>query len=273
MASAEIGANIFIVAFMSVWFSGWTVGGTFAVHAFSGCGIQKAAVAVWFVITCTFVYNCIEYGSQHLNVFVWLIAWLLVSFLLTYMKIRFKTVKSAHDAMETLLMRWSQRIDEYVMRIRYALSVWTLKQSTQTDAEAIPLTMITVSAHLASGEPLLSDVKVLSHDHVLALRERVERKLPDKAPGVSCRLVLTDEPLKDSDRLCHAGVEDGSDLTVVIIREEVEKEEEPIPDLPGVATPLPARCFLLFWLCGWCMGEVSVVCAIQRTLLGLDSFA
>lgn len=261
------------MAFLSVWCTGWTFGGTFAVHAFSGCGLRKAAVVVWCVITCTFAYNCIKYGTEHLSVFVWLMVWVLVSGLLAYMKIRFKTVKGAHDAIEQLLMRWSQRIDEYVLRIRYELSLWSKQQSTGADAEATPLQMITVSMHLVSGESVLSNVNVLSHDHVSTLRERVERKLRDRASGGTCRLILTDEPLKDSERLCHAGVEDGADITVVILDEEVEKEDDPIPDPPAETPPRAAQCFLLVWLCGWCLGEVSVVSTIQCTMLGLASFA
>jgi len=271
MTFAEIGGDIFKLAFFSVWFTLWTIGGTHAVHAFLGHNLQTAIAVVWSVITVAFGYNMFNFGSQYVRVVVWLFAWLFVSGFVALMKWYFKSVKGAHDAIIALLTHWSHRVDAYVLRVRYALSDWT--QPTETETAAVPLTMIAVSVRLPSGEQVLSDASMFSHDHVLTLRNLVERQLGLQESGASCRLIFIDEPLNDFDRLCSAGVEDGSELTAVIIEEDLEKAPEPQDVLPKQRPPPAALCFLSVWLCGWAFGEASVACVIQRTLLGLDSFA
>lgn len=271
MTIAEIGQDIFKLAFMSVWFTGWTIGGTFAVHAFLGHNLQTAVAVVWLVITVAFGYNMFNFGSNYVSVIVWLFAWLFVGCFATSIKLHFKSVKGAHDAIIALLTHWSHRVDAYVLMVKYALSDWT--QPTETETAAVPLTMIAVSVHLPSGEQVLSDANVFSHDHVLTLRNLVERQLGLQESGASSRLIFMDEALNDFDRLCSAGVEDGSELTAVIVEEDLEKEPEPQEVLPKQRPPKAVLCFLSVWLCGWAFGEVSVACVIQRTLLGLDSFA
>jgi hypothetical protein len=268
MNVAEAGGKIFMLAFLSVWFTGWTIGGVFAVVAYSGRGLKTSAAAVWFVITCVFSFNCIESGSSHVSVQVWLISWLLVSCFTAYVLIRFKSVRAAHEAFQASLMYWSHRLDAYALRIKYTFSFCT--RSPPAEMETVPLTMITVTIYLASGELVLSAAKMLSHDHVLALRELVERELSIRGSGTRSRLVLADAPLKDTDRLYNAGVEDGSNITAVIVEEEPEEEAE-VPEPMGQRPTNAARCFLTVWLCGWVMGEALVANIIQRSLLGLDS--
>lgn len=264
---AEAGGEIFVLAFLSVWFTGWTVGGVFAVCAYSGRGLKTSAAVVWFVMTCAFGFNYIESGSSHVSVQVWLMTWLLVSCFAAYVLTRFKSVSAAHAAFQASLMHWRHRIDAYALRIKYAFSSYTRSPLAEKE---VPLTMITVSIHLASGELVLSAAKLLSHDHVLALRELVERELGIRGSGTSSRLVLADAPLKDTDRLYNAGVEDGSDIIAVIVEEEPQKEAE-VPEPTRQRPPDAVRYFLTVWLCGWVIGEAFVACMIQRILLGLGS--
>jgi len=266
MTIAEMCQDIFMVAFLSVWFTGWTLGGTLAVHAFLGHTRQTAVPVVWFLITVAFAYNIFNFGSNHVTVIVWFFAWLFVSGFVTIMKFHFKSVKCAHDAIIEFLTHWSHRVDACVLRMRYAISIW---KQPQIETDTVPLTMIAVSVHLLSGEQVLSDANVLSHDHVLTLRNLVERQLGLQDCAASSRLIFMDAQLNDFDRLCSAGVEDGSELTALIIEEHLEKEPEPQDVLPKQRPTKAAQCFLSVWLCGWAFGEVSVACLIQRTLLGL----
>lgn len=260
--------TMFMVAFLSVWLTGWTIGGVFASGAMTGGGVGSGAFCVWLVLACTFGFNCVALGNEHPSTIVWFVSWILFGRLLAYIRsfgpLRFRN--AVHAAVDDI----AERIDSLVLRVRYLAASCTRRKHADADSFSFPLTMISVSVHRPSGETVLSNVDLLSHTHVRALVELCEAHLGLRRSEKRCQLVFDNNVLAASARLCDVGVKEGSDVTVVVAQEVTEAPES--QQTLGVGTtPFPVRCFLCLWLCGWCFGEIFVASILERTLLGISS--
>lgn len=256
------------VVFLSVWLTGWSVGGVFATSFLLGSSVNVAGAVVWLVLFGSFAFNSVLYGDKRPVVLLWLFVWICFGFWGALF--RLSCGKRFRNRVPGLLARWNSRFDAYCMRLRYFAASCT-KERTAAQQDGTFLSMMTVSVHTASGEDIISNAQLLSHDYVSRLRDMVESKLlPEgkRDTRLVCQLICDTTVLVDSDRLCHAGVVDGSAITAVIMQQDSEamlEEPQAKVDVP----PIPVRLFLLLWLCGWFAGEVSTACILQRAALGL----
>jgi hypothetical protein len=271
-ASSSAGAagavgNIAVIVFLSLWMTGWTVGGTFAFSAFLGRGPEVSGAIVWMVLTGAFMYQCVTYGTHNPEVIVWLGIWLCLGIWAAFSYL--SCSKRLRDRAEDCFTHWSRLIEVSILRARYALASWTRVQTTDA-SDSSPMCMLTLSVYLPSGEEILPEAKLLSHDYIRSLHELVRAQLKLRNIEQDCQLILDDTTLADADRLCHCGIVDGTSILAVVVNEE---EPEPVAEETEAkrsqTPPLAARCFLALWLCGWVAGEVSVACTLQSMLLGL----
>jgi len=239
-------------AFLMVWMTGWTLGGTAAWSMLLDGSIAAGVFAVWLVLTLTFASN-ISRACQ--GPLIWFLSWLALS--AAAISIRFITSYGRRLAL---------KLDRLLLRFRYFLSsmIWWRRD----DPDPTALLMITVSMQLISGTEWTA--RVFSHDYAATLREEVERRHGLGAgSGRHCQLVLGTEVLVDAERLIDAGVQNGSNISV-IITEKASSSEVPAPLNVRRPPNFAVRGFMLVWLCGWMCGEYKVATLLENEFLGCE---
>lgn len=268
------GGNRFcLTILLLIWLGTWSsVGLTFWFVLIELRFIFAVAI-VWLVassviFTIGFGFNDVCAGARD-----WLYCWLQISILgvLLFTAVTRCSRRSC--------LTFGFRARRWILRLHYFFFVncqrCGLARHARRNPAERPLVEVSVSVRLVSGQVVISGLRLLSRDHVADIREATEQQLGIENAGFRCHLVAgaaagATPLLADDARLCDAGIEDGAEITAVIVGDAVDG----LVDASGVENhgdneplgPLP-RVFVAAWFLAWTSIEVVIIVAIETLCL------
>lgn len=249
--------SVVVAGFLMIWLIGWTAGGVFAWHSCLARDVETAMSVVWAVITCAFVFNIFTLSGCS-GATTWLMCWFMFSFTV------YALVKIGPAAIQKTLVRTLLRMETWLWRLFE--SAKSIINGSQNCNKMQP-DLVQVSVRLVNGEEVFFDHVFHVQDYVITIQDKVESLLKVEA----CQLLQEEDVLIESQRICDAGIKDGSIITAVIREKEDQMPDVTAPASGMQAPPAGVRAFLLVWLIGWTVGEVSALHALASSFLTCSS--
>lgn len=262
----------FLTVLLLIWLGTWTSVGLVFWLVLIELRFVFAVCIVWFVATSVIFSIGFEFNHVCVGARDWLYSWLRISVLVVLL------VTATAPCSRQLCSTSAARARRWILRLHYfgfeiCQRCGFARGSGSSPAER-PLVEVSVSVRLVSGQIVISGLRLLSRDLVADIREATELMLGIETAGRRIHLVAGVDgaaPLLPDDAcLCDAGIEDGAEITAVIVGNggdgPVDAGGGEAYGLNDPLGPLP-RPFLAAWFFAWASIEVLIIVAIETLRL------